>query len=150
MTEGEPRWVLKSEARNYFLCAAGEDPRAALCVFESKAEAEDHLENLSEPKMYLDTLERYGTGMPGWMSEDTLMPEPREVSSDDIRSILGATGIEYVAMASEEDPDTIEVVPAEEFLEKGNGIEGEERDEENHRATEDKGSGEAPGSQNTQ
>lgn len=111
------RWVLKSGARNYFLCAAGPNPRAALCVFGSEEEAEDHLENLTESKMYLDTLERYGTEMPEWMSEDTLMPEPREVSHEDIRSILAATGIEYVAMASEEKPDVLEVIPAEEFLE---------------------------------
>lgn len=114
----DERWVLKSEARNYFLCAAGEDPRAALCVFGSKAEAEDHVENLTESKMYLDTLERYGTETPEWMAEDALMPEPREVSHEDIRSILDATGIEYVAMASEENPDALEVVPAEEFLDE--------------------------------
>ncbi len=115
------RWVLKSEARNFFLCAAGEDPRAALCVFASEDEAKDHLENLSEPKMYLDTLERYGTEMPDWMNESDLLPEPREVSNEDLRSILDATGIEYVAMASEENPDTLEVIPAEEFLEEEQG-----------------------------
>lgn len=112
----DERWVLKSEARNFFLCAAGEDPRAALCVFGSREGAEDHIGNLSEPKMHLDTLERYGTGMPDWMAEDTLMPEPREVSADDIRSILDATGIEYVAMASGEVSETLEVIHAEEFL----------------------------------
>ncbi|CAN5429982.1 MAG: hypothetical protein M3494_11150 [Actinomycetota bacterium] len=111
------RWVLKSEARNFFLCAAGKDPRAALCVFGSREKAEDHIGNLTESKMYLDTLERYGTEMPDWMAEDTLMPEPREASPDDIRSILAATGIEYVAMASEEEPDTLEVIHAGEFLE---------------------------------
>ena len=79
--------------------------------------AEDHIGNLTESKMYLDTLERYGTEMPDWMAEDTLMPEPREASPDDIRSILAATGIEYVAMASEEEPDTLEVIHAGEFLE---------------------------------
>ncbi len=114
----DARWVLKSEARNFFLCAAGEDPRAALCVFGSREEAEDHIGNLTESKMYLDTLERYGTEMPDWMAEDTLMPEPREVSADDIRRILDATGIEYVAMASEENPDTLEAIHAEEFLEE--------------------------------
>ncbi|MGH3089194.1 MAG: hypothetical protein ACRDSJ_18000 [Rubrobacteraceae bacterium] len=111
------RWVLESGARNHFLCAAGEDPRAALCVFGSKAEAEDHLENLTEPKMYLDTLERYGTEMPEWMNESPLLPEPREVSSEDIRNILGATGVEYVAMRSGKESDTLEVFSAEEFLE---------------------------------
>ncbi len=114
----DERWVLKSEARNFFLCAAGEGPRAALCVFASKEEAKGHLENLSEPKMYLDALERYGAGMPGWMSEDPLLPEPREVSTGDLRSILDATGIEYVATVSEEEPDTLEVIPAEEFLDE--------------------------------
>ncbi|MBA2691049.1 MAG: hypothetical protein H0U65_00960 [Rubrobacter sp.] len=109
------RWVLKSEARNFFLCAAGEDPRAALWVFGSKDAAEDHLENLTEPKMYLDTLERYGTEMPAWMNEDPLLPEPREVSSEDLRNILDATGIRYVAMSSEDEPDTLEVFSAEEF-----------------------------------
>ncbi len=110
------RWVLKSERRDFFLCAAGDDPRAALCVFVSKEEAEDHLENLSEPKMYLDTLERYGAEMPDWMNEGPLLPEPREVSYDDLRNILAATGIRYVAVVSEEEPETMEVFPAEEFL----------------------------------
>lgn len=119
--DGEPRWILKSERRNFFLCAAGDDPRAALCVFGSKEAAEDHLENLSEPKMYLDTLERYGTGMPDWMNEDPLLPEPREVSPDDIRNILDATGIEHVATSSEEEPETLEVYSAEEFLDNEGG-----------------------------
>lgn len=111
------RWVLKTESRSFFLCAAGEDPRAALCVFESREAAEEHLENLTEPKMYLDTLERYGTEMPGWMNEASLLPEPREVSNEDIKSILDATGIMYVAVSSEEHPEALEVLPAEEFLE---------------------------------
>lgn len=114
----DERWVLKSEARNFFLCAAGEDPRAALCVFTSKAEAESHVENLSESKMYLDALERYGTGMPDWMGESHLLPEPKAVSHEDLRNILDATGVEYVATASEEEPDTLEVFSAEDFLEE--------------------------------
>jgi hypothetical protein len=111
------QWILKSEARNYFLCAAGEDPRAALCVFGTREEAEDHLESLTESKMYLDALERYGTRMPEWMSEEPLLPEPREVSPDDLRNILAATGIEYVAVSSEKASETLEVFPADEFLE---------------------------------
>lgn len=112
------RWVLKSERRDFFLCASGEDPQAALCVFDSREAAEEHLANLSEPKMYLDSLERYGTDLPDWMGEEPLLPRPREVSAGDLREILAATGIEYVALASKDEPQALEVLPAEEFLEE--------------------------------
>lgn len=116
------RWLLKSERRDFFLCASGgEDPRAALCVFDSREAAEEHLDGLSEPKMYLDTLERYGAGMPEWMNEEPLLPEPREVYPEGIRSILDSTGICYLAVALEEEPKALEVVPAEEFLEEEGG-----------------------------
>lgn len=114
----ERHWVLKSERQDFFLCAAGGDPRAALCIFDSKEAAEDHRQSLSEPKMYFDTLERYGAGMPDWMSEEPLLPKPREVFSEDLREILAATGIEYVAVSSEEEPETLEVFPAEEFFQR--------------------------------
>jgi hypothetical protein len=112
------RWVLKSERRDFFLCASGgEDPRAALCVFDSRKAAEEHLQDLSEPKMYLDTLERHGTEMPDWMSEEPLTPAPTEVSTEDLKGILAATGVEYVALAAGDEPQALEVIPAEEFLE---------------------------------
>jgi len=120
-TTNTRRWVLKSEWRNYFLCASGEDPTAALCVFGSKEGAEEHLENLSEPKVFLDSLERYGTEMPDWMGEEALIPVPREVSDEDLKSILAATGIGYVALASEDGTGTLEVIPAGEFLEEETG-----------------------------
>jgi hypothetical protein len=112
----KPRWVLKSERRDFFLCASGVDPRAALCLFDSREAAEEHLVNLSEPKMYLDTLERYGTDLPDWMSEEPLSPAPTEVSTEDLKGILAATGVEYVALAKEGDPQVLEVLPAGEFL----------------------------------
>lgn len=113
------RWVLKSERRDFFLCASGgEDPRAALCLFDSKEAAEAHLHGLSEPKVYLDTLERYGPQIPDWMNEEVLMPTPTEVSTGDLKDILAATGVEYVALAREEAPGSLEVVPAGEFLER--------------------------------
>lgn len=116
MKEKPRRWVLKSEARNYFLCASGEDPRAALCVFPSRESAEEHLESLSEPKMFLDSLERHGTEMPDWMHDETLMPEPCEISEEDLRNILEATDIEYVALGAEERDSAMEVFFADEFL----------------------------------
>jgi len=112
------RWLLKSERRNFFLCASGgEDPRAALCVFDSKEAAEEHASGLSEPGMYLDTLERYGTEIPEWMEEETgLLPEPCEVTPEQVGEVLEASGVEYVAFGGEGEPGAMEVLTAEEFL----------------------------------
>jgi hypothetical protein len=113
----ERHWVLKSNRRDFFLCASGgEDPRPALCVFHSREAAEEHLRGLSEPKLYLDTLERHGTRMPRWMNEDPLLPEPREVTLEQVRKILTATEVGYVAVGREGEPKRMEVLLVEEFL----------------------------------
>jgi len=119
----EPRdkelfWLLKSERRNFFLCASGsEDPRAALCVFGSKGAAEEHAGGLSEAGLYLDTLERYGTAMPEWMEEETgLLPGPCEVTPEEVGELLEASGVEYVAFGGEGEPGAMEVLTAEGFL----------------------------------
>jgi hypothetical protein len=74
----DPGWVgvLKSERRDFSMCVSGKkDPRAALCLFDSREAAERHLQDISEPKLYLHTFERYGTGIPGWMNDDwSLLP----------------------------------------------------------------------------
>lgn len=92
-------WILKGQKRDSFICAkAGGDRHTALCVFDSKDMAERRLRRLSEPQMFLDALERYGTAMPAWVHQEPLLPKVHEVSGEELWEIIGMTGVEYVAL----------------------------------------------------
>lgn len=53
----EMYWVLQGRKRDFFVCARFDNEHMALCVFDSEVGAERHLRGLSEPQMFLDTLE---------------------------------------------------------------------------------------------
>ena len=77
--------VLKGFQRDCFVCAMfGKDEHAALCVFDSRTAAEESLRSLSEPQMFLNTLEQYGLFAPSWARRETLFSEAREISRLDL------------------------------------------------------------------
>lgn len=91
--------MLTGPRRGCFVCEGfGEDERAALCVFDSRHAAEEHLRDLSEPQIFLDTLERYGLFTPSWVRRETLLPEAREISGRELWEAIEGIGVGYVAM----------------------------------------------------
>jgi hypothetical protein len=53
------------------------------------------------------------------MEEETgLLPGPCEVTPEQVGNVLEASGVEYVALNSAEEPGMTEVLPAEEFLQE--------------------------------
>lgn len=110
--------MLKGAKRDFYICAtAGRcDWCTALCVFDSRAAAEEHLRSLGEAQMFLDTLERYGASMPDWMRRDPLLPEVHEVPAWDVHQVLWSIGVEYATLNP---PPAGERVEALEFLPAG-------------------------------
>jgi len=92
-------WILRSPRRDCFVCARfGKDEYAALCVFDSREAAEAYLCFLSEPQMFLDTLEQYGTSTPSWALRETLLPEACEISGPELWEAIEGVGVNYVAI----------------------------------------------------
>lgn len=117
---GRRYWVLKGAERDFYICAmAGpRDWRAALCVFDSRAAAEAHLESLGEAQVFLDTLERYGAHIPYWMRREPLLPEVREVPYTEVRRVLESIGVRYATLnppPAGERTEALKLLPAESF-----------------------------------
>ena len=93
-------WVLRGPREAGFVCARfGRDEEyAALCVFDSRKTAEEYLRCLSEPQMFLDTLEHYGLPAPSWVLRETLLPEACELSNSELWETIEDVGVGYVAM----------------------------------------------------
>ncbi len=92
-------WVLKGRRRDFYVHARlGCQRCAALCVFDSEGTAREPLSTLSEPRMFLDTLEFYGASMPSWVREESLLPRIQEVSARELGRIIETTGVPYVAL----------------------------------------------------
>lgn len=116
---GRGYWVLKGRVRDFYICASARphEKRAALCVFDSGEAAGRHLCRLGEARMFLDTLERYGKSLPAWMRDESLSPEAREVSAEELGSILANTGVAYVAMNPPlGEGKTLELLPSCNFI----------------------------------
>lgn len=116
----ERYWVLGGAERAFYICAVAgrRDWRTALCVFDSRAAAEEHLAGLGEARMFLDTLERYGAHIQYWMRREPLLPEVREVSTRELRRILRSIGVEYVTLnppPAEERVETLDLLPSSSF-----------------------------------
>lgn len=95
----ERYWVLKGQERDFYIHARlGCQRCAALCVFDSEGAAREPLGALSEPQMFLATLEFYGASMPSWVREELLLPRVCEVSERELRRIIEATGVSHVAL----------------------------------------------------
>jgi hypothetical protein len=96
---GERYWVLKGTGRDFFICARVRgDRRATLCVFDSERAAGEYARSLSESRVFLDTLEWYGTSIPPWARHEPLLPWVCEVSGQELRRIVGAMRICYVTL----------------------------------------------------
>ncbi len=92
----ERYWVLKGQSRDFYICARPGCHRCtALCVFDSERAAREPLRTLSEPRMFLDTLEFYGASMPSWVREERLLPQIREVSAGELGRIIEAIGVPW-------------------------------------------------------
>ncbi len=91
-------WVLKGREREFFVCATPDDEHMALCVFDSEIAAERHLRSLSEPQMFLDTLEWYGASVPSWVHRESLLPRVCEVSRRELWEVIEALRLGYVAI----------------------------------------------------
>lgn len=113
-------WVLKGRRRDFYIHARlGCQRCAALCVFDSERAAREPLSTLSEPQMFLATLEFYGAFMPFWVREEPLLPRICEVSAKELQRIIEATGVPYVALnppAPGEKVSTFELWRAGSFL----------------------------------
>lgn len=112
-------WVLKGDRRDFYICASAgpHERRVALCAFDSEEGASRHLHRLGEARMFLDTLERYGKNLPAWMRDETLSPEVREVSPDELGAILESTGVAYVTINPPLGPgETLELLPSCNFI----------------------------------
>lgn len=114
-TRHERYWVLTGVKRDFYICATAgrRDWRTALCVFDSRTAAEEHLRSLGEAQVFLDTLERYGASIPEWMRRDPLLPEVHEVPARELHQVLWSIGVEYVTLNP---PPAGERVEALEFL----------------------------------
>lgn len=89
-------WMLKGCKRDFFVCATPDEEHMALCVFDSEIAAERHLRSLSEPQMFLDTLEWYGASAPSWVRRESLLPRVCEVSRRELWEIIEALHFGYV------------------------------------------------------
>jgi hypothetical protein len=112
--------LLGGRRGNFFVCARyyGGEEYVALCVFDSRDAAEDHLRGLSETQMFLDTLEQYGTSVPSCLRDGPLLPEVRGVSRRGLWEAIKATGAGYVAVnppRAGERVETVELLLAEGF-----------------------------------
>jgi hypothetical protein len=109
-------WVLRGPRRDCFVCARfGKGEYAALCVFDSREAAEEYLGYLSEPQMFLDTLEQYGTFTPSWVRWETLLPEACEISREDLWEAVKDIGVSYVAInppSEGVEEETVELQPS--------------------------------------
>lgn len=92
-------WVLRGPRKDCYVCARfGKDELAALCVFDSRTDAEEYLSDLSEMQMFLNTLELYGLLTPSWVSREALLPEACELSRRELWEAIQEIGVGYVAI----------------------------------------------------
>jgi hypothetical protein len=123
MTDDYPRkdsyWLLGGRYGNFFVCARyGGKEYTALCVFDSRDAAEDHLRSLSEPQMFLDTLEQYGSSIPSCLRDGPLWPEVHSVSRRGLWEAIKATGASYVVVnppPADRRVETLKLLLAETF-----------------------------------
>ncbi len=112
-------WVLEGRGGGFFVCASfGDEGLTALCAFDSEEAAAEHLRGLTEPQMFLDTLERYGPLVPSCLRDGALLPRVREVSRRGLWEAIKATGAGYVAVnppRAGERVETVELLLAEGF-----------------------------------
>lgn len=92
-------WVLKGAVGHFYTCAHfGDTQYTALCVFDSRQAALEHVEALDENQMFMSTLELYGSSMPACVRRGPLLPELREVSGKELWRIIETVGVGYVTM----------------------------------------------------
>ncbi len=92
-------WVLKGRLGCFYTCARFHDIRyTALCVFDSREAAAEHLEGLDENQLFMSTLEIYGPSMPACVRRGPLMPELRAVSGRELWEIIETVGVAYVTV----------------------------------------------------
>jgi hypothetical protein len=112
-------WVLREPRGDCLVCARfGKAEYAALCVFDSREAAEEYLSYLSEPQMFLDTLEQYGIFTPYWVCRKTLLPEACEISRLELWEAIEGVGVNYVAInppPEEVEEETVELQPSRTF-----------------------------------
>lgn len=118
-TRNRRYWVLKGALGNSYTCAKFRDVRyTALCVFDSREAATDHVESLDENHMFLGTLEFYGTSMPACVRRGPLLPGLEEVSIRELWKVIEAVGVDYVTInppPAEQKACTFELWPSELF-----------------------------------
>jgi hypothetical protein len=108
----ERYWVFRGQKRDFYICARPGCHRCtALCVFDSERAARESLRTLSEPRMFLSTLEFYGASMPSWVREERLLSQVSPLTgrpSSDSFPVLRATprlcGIQSAARGGCEPP----------------------------------------------
>jgi hypothetical protein len=118
-------WVLKGAAREFYVCAAaGRDPRVALCLFGNRFKAEEHLRSLGVPGAFLETLERYGASMPGWMCREPEQPGACWLPVEELLGVVRGLELGHVVL----DPppagarsESFEPLPAGPFLRRRAG-----------------------------
>lgn len=92
-------WVLKGAVGHFYTCAHFGDVRyTALCVFDSREAAVEHVESLDENQMFMSTLELYGSSMPACVRQGPLLPKLREVSARELWKIIETISVGYVTM----------------------------------------------------
>lgn len=92
-------WTLRGPREACFVCARfGRDEHAALCVFDSRAAAEEFLGCMTEAQLFLDTLEQYGLSTPSWVHLETLLPAACEISRRELWEAIEDVGVGYVAV----------------------------------------------------
>lgn len=121
--DGENRekryWVLKGTVGHFYTCAKFPDIQyTALCVFDSREAAVEHVESLDENQMFLSTLELYGSSVPECVLRGPLLPKLREVSGRELWKIIETVGVGYVTMnppSAEQKVKTFGLQPSDTF-----------------------------------
>lgn len=112
-------WVLKGTFGHTYTCAKFHDVRyTALCVFDSREAAVEHVQSLDENQIFLSTLELYGTSMPACVRRGPLLPELQEVSVQELWEIIASVGVGFVTInppPAEQKACTFELWPSEFF-----------------------------------
>lgn len=118
-TEEKRYWVLKGRVGRFYTCAHfGDLQYTALCVFDTREAAVEHVEALDENQMFMSTLELYGSSMPKCVRRGPLLPELREVSGEELWKIIETVAVGYVTMnppSAEQKVKTFELQPSEVF-----------------------------------
>ena len=91
--------MLKGTLGDFYICAKFDDIQyTALCAFDSREAVEEHVKSLSENRMFLNTLELYGSSVPECVLRETLLPELQEVSGKELWKIIETVGVGYVTV----------------------------------------------------